>query len=437
MLQNKSTTTKTTIRRSELQPSGTYAPWKSTVSLSQALRQSQPYKTAGRVVKSENGEIELTSDGVTARFKMTEIRGQAPINSIVGIRVMPNKPVHKIVDLTVLTLPQSANPFLSDRVQSQFKTLPRWNHFINVLRQFFIREGYHEVQTPTLVPSPGLEPYLDPFKTEFKLWKEKKALYLPTSPEFHLKKALAQGFEKVFELKECFRNGEKTEHHLPEFLMLEWYKAYRLPEDLISEIKDLFIHLSNCLKVPVAPVKVARMESIWSIVLGFELKPTTTAEDLIKLCESKGVPFQKGEGFDDLFHKLFIQFIEPWLAAQNAPYIVRHFPPTQCALARLTPEGWADRFEIYWKGLELANAFNELNDPTEQRKRFEADLALKVKLDKEVVPVDEEFLAALDWGMPPGYGIALGVERLFMAFFDLKTIKEVRLFPGGVPLTEA
>ena len=121
--------------------------------------------------------------------------------------------------------------------------------------------------------------------------------------------------------------------------------------------------------------------------------------------------------------------IEPQLAKYDAPIVLWHFPPSQAALARLTKDGWADRFELYWRGLEIANAFHELNDVDEQIKRFKADQKKKAELRKPVVPIDEEFIAALEWGMPPAAGIALGMERLFMALMGISDIKDVRPFP--------
>ncbi len=124
---------------------------------------------------------------------------------------------------------------------------------------------------------------------------------------------------------------------------------------------------------------------------------------------------------------IFMEKIESQLP-QDELIFVEKYPPYQAALARLTEDGWGDRFEVYWKGLELANAFHELNDPSIQRRRSEEDLQKKKDLHKEAVSLDEEFFQCLEAGMPPSGGIALGVERLFMALFDIKTIKDLRVF---------
>jgi lysyl-tRNA synthetase class 2 len=342
--------------------------------------------------------------------------------------------VHKVTDITVLTKPISESPVDTLKAYNQIKVQNRWGLYLNVLRQFFIQQGFQEIVTPTLVPSPGLEPFLEPFKTEYKVGSQKKPFYLPTSPEFHLKKALSQGYENIFEIKECFRNGdgENSDLHNPEFLMLEWYRAYVSPDDVISDIKSLLAHLSMVLKVAIPALRSIRMSDLWILALDYELTPRTTKEDLRVLCSQRNVHFQVTDSFDDLFNRLFLQHVEPWLAQQPHPYVVRYYPASQAALSRITPDGWADRFEFYWKGLELANAFHELNDPIEQKNRFEAEQQKKIQMDKEVVPIDEGFMKALEWGLPPSVGIALGVERLFMAITDMKSIKDVRLFQSSL-----
>jgi elongation factor P--(R)-beta-lysine ligase len=132
-----------------------------------------------------------------------------------------------------------------------------------------------------------------------------------------------------------------------------------------------------------------------------------------------------------LFHRLWIESIDPWLAEQPEPIIVYNFPPSLAALSRLTADGWADRLEFYWRGLEIGNAFFELNDPAEQRRRFAADAVEKERLGRSPVAVDDDFLSALEAGMPPACGIAVGLERLFMAAQGVATIQEIKAFPYG------
>ena len=249
-----------------------------------------------------------------------------------------------------------------------------WNKYINHIRDFFLKKEFIELRTPTLVPSPGLEPFLDPFKTKLNLGRLTQDLYLPTSPEFHLKKALTLGFERVFEFKECFRNGELSGTHQPEFLMLEWYRAYQATESIIEDVIWLFEEIQKSFRPesPLEKVMVFKMEDLWKDVLNFTLKSSATIDDLTPLARDLKIGGDEKD-FDDLFNLIFLEKIEPALKKLKAPVIIWHYPPSQAALARLTPDGWADRFEVYWRGLEIANAFHELNNFEEQELRFKKD----------------------------------------------------------------
>lgn len=394
---------------------------------------SERFQTAGRLLFLTDITLGLTSGGITRNFTLAEnldetlgfsVKGVLRPGDIVEIRGRAGT----VEGLTLLVPSERGSPFgdLPFTPQRAWQ----WNHFLKEVRGFFETQGFVELRTPTLVPSPGLEPFLDPFETTFSQGSQTKSLYLPTSPEFHLKKALCLGVEKCFEMKECFRNGELSSHHQPEFLMLEWYRAYASNKALMADVTAFITHLGKRLRdQEIPPTRIIPMEDLWRQKLDFHLTPTTTREDLQKLADNFKIETPPQENFDDLFARIWVEKLEPSLSSFQGPVIIWHYPPSQAALARLTPEGWADRFEVYWKGLELANAFHELNDVREQRKRFEQDQIKKQKLGKKIVPVDPEFLECLDWGMPPASGIALGLERLFMALYEIETIDEVRLFP--------
>lgn len=306
----------------------------------------------------------------------------------------------------------------------------QWQSFLERLREFFKIRDFTEVRTPTLVTSPGLEPFLDPFKTRFELGRNTRDYYLPTSPEFHLKKMLSRGWSRIFEFKECFRNNELSPHHQPEFLMLEWYRAYSPFEQMIADVRELLVFLQERFahKRLFDKVETTTMAELFEAHAGVTLTPKSDRSELISSCRRLGVHFTDDDGFDDLFARIFLEKIEGQLGAAN-PVIVSGFPPSQAALARLNREGWADRFELYWRGFELANAFHELNDPREQRRRFKEFLAERARLGKPAVPVDDDFLRALEVGMPPSVGIALGVERLFLAFLGERQLAGARAFP--------
>jgi lysyl-tRNA synthetase class 2 len=296
---------------------------------------------------------------------------------------------------------------------------PDWPLFLDEVRDFFKKRQFLEVQTPTLVTCPGLEPTLEPFAIELKNGTSTQQVFLPTSPEIHLKKALCAGFTDIFEIKTCFRNGEISAHHQPEFCMLEWYRAYADLEVIIADVKALLT------KLRAPKLQETTFAELFREHLGVQLTPETSRAELWNWC--KGLHPVESDSATDLFHRIWIDKIEPKLLA---PTLVRDFPPEQAALARVKVDGWADRFEIYWNGLEIANAFHEINDPKEQRARWEKEAAERTRTGRTQVPIDEDLLARMKaQGLPPSGGIALGLERLFMAATRTENIRTIRLFP--------
>lgn len=298
----------------------------------------------------------------------------------------------------------------------------------NELHQFFSNEGFLQIETPGLVDCPGTEPSLEVFHTQLKIGRHLFDKYLPTSPELHLKKALSFGFEKIYELKSCFRNDEITDRHEPEFAMLEWYRSYSDLEQIQKDVVHLVYYL--CAKFQVKPpsdIRFFHVKELFRNYCGFDLKPDTHEIELRQLANRLQVDVRAAESIDDVFFLIFMEKIESQMSSDSLIF-VSHYPPYQAALARLTEDGWGDRFEVYWKGLELANAFCELNDPQIQRLRSQEDLQKKLTNQKQKIHLDENFFNALEMGMPPSSGIALGVERLAMAMFDIGSIQELKLF---------
>ena len=294
--------------------------------------------------------------------------------------------------------------------------------YLFLLRQFFQEKRFLEVKTPTLVTCPGTEPNLEVFETEYVLGSQKRTFFLPTSPELNIKKLLSIGAERVFEIAPVFRNGEKTERHNYEFLMLEWYRSMSYLANMKHDAIELVEYLADKLRVE-RPKEVLTytVSDLFKTYCQFDLKPTTSADELKSLAQKLNVDVKSATTIDDYFYLIFLEKIEnKW--PHDRLVFVEKYPPYQAALARLDKDGWAERFEIYWKGLELANAFHELNDPVLQRERALDDLKKKKMLGKKNVTLDEEFFRSLDYGMPPSAGIALGVERLYMALKNVNTI---------------
>lgn len=325
------------------------------------------------------------------------------------------------------------SPFALDS-RFDYERSRQWADFLFEVRSFFRGREFIEARTPTLVPSPGTEPFLDPFSTLWESGGERRRLFLPTSPEFHLKKLLSAGWTRVFELKTCFRNGEHGGHHQPEFSMLEWYRAYSDLESIAGDVADLIEWLSGKLDLPVRPrlVRTTMREVFARAFPGFELSSGTTRDELRALAARAQVRLADSDTWDEIFFRIFLEKIEGSIAdlmVTDGPVLIHGYPPSQAALARIGADGFADRFEVYWRGFELANAFHELNDSVENEARFAEDAAKKHDLGKPAVPLDEGFLAALRFGLPPSGGIALGLDRLFMALFEIDQIAATRAFP--------
>ncbi len=299
---------------------------------------------------------------------------------------------------------------------------------LDALRRFFAERDFLEVETPLLVPSPGLELHLDAFPVA----DERSVQYLITSPEYQMKRLLAGGMERIYTVCKCFRRGEAGAHHNPEFTMVEWYRApghwREIAEDVIalcdavrSAVRGAKADLSwHFLTVAEAMHEFARIEC-----LGDE-----PAETLAARGREAGWPVPETlTAWDDVFFSIFLAAIDPGLAS-GPPTILHDWPAPLAALARLAPDDprVAERFEAYADGLELANGFGELVDPAEQRVRFECELAARRQRGLPTYPIDERFLDALGEGIPPAAGVALGFDRLVMWASGAASVREVSTF---------
>ncbi len=364
-----------------------------------------------------NHEILVTGDHVLVKGYWNEVQ-------VEGFDVK----VKNVHAHSLQLLAPSYEPYYIDNFN--LKRSQQWQFFLKLIRKTFDVLDFTEVHTPTLLKAPGTEPFLEFFKTDLEVNKSKETFYLPTSPELHLKKMISAGWTRIYEIKNCFRNNEVSEHHQPEFWMLEWYRAYSPFETLIKDIQGILNYLKLHWPHPIVGhgvLKVVTVAELFSEKCEFELTPTTTRDELSKLAKKFDIVVSDEDSWNDIFFRIFLEKIERSLG-YDAPTVVKNYPPSQAALARVNPEGWADRFEFYWKGLEIANAFHELNDPDEQLKRFKEEISFRKQRSGEDIPIDEEFMRALRSGFPPTAGIALGLDRLFMALMDIKDITKTRPF---------
>ncbi len=328
--------------------------------------------------------------------------------------------------------------------ENRRNNLLRRGKTIQGIRQYFLQEGFVEIETSCLVPSPGMEPHL--VALEVLVTRPdgaKKKMYLHTSPEYSMKKLLARGWDKIFQICRVFRDGEFGDTHEVEFTMLEWYRTHADYRKIMEDCEGLLHHLSLevlgktrlsyqgkiiDLSPPAERVSVSRAMKIYG---GVDIQKNSDGPSLLEEAKSRGYRFEPGGvySFDEVFFKIFLEEVEPRLG-NSKPSFLYEYPASMAALARLKPESslWAERFELYVAGLELANAFSELVDPVEQRRRFESEQRLRAVLKKPLYPIDEELLEALS-RMPPSAGIALGVDRLVMLLCDAPRIQEVLAFP--------
>lgn len=309
------------------------------------------------------------------------------------------------------------------------------------IRAWFAEQGFIEVDCGALQVSPGNETHLHAFTASLiNPDGSHEARYLHTSPEFACKKLLAAGETRLFSMVHCFRNRERTPLHAPEFTMLEWYRVGEPYERIIADTVDMLklaaTETGNQLswrgKVadPLGDAEYLSVADAFLRYAGIDLLPTLSArgsdrEALAAQARAQGVGFAADDSWSDIFSRILVERVEPHLG-QGRPTVLFEYPAVEAALARVSPRDprIAERFELYAAGVELANGFGELTDPVEQRRRFEADMALKQRLYGERYPIDESFLQALEH-MPEASGVALGLDRLVMLATGATRIDQV------------
>jgi lysyl-tRNA synthetase class 2 len=352
---------------------------------------------------------------------------------------------------------KSPSPFWSkDRHSDRRPRLLARTRIIGALRAYFERQGFIEVEPAILQASPGNEAHLHGFATEIIGPDGVRApAFLHTSPEFAMKKLLAAGESRIFAFSRVFRNRERGALHAPEFTMLEWYRAgagYEALMDDCAEIvaiaaeragarrlrfrgreSDPFVRPER-LSVRDAFLRYAGLDLFDS--LGVDGR-TGNRDAIAAQAMAAGLRIADDDNWSDIFSRILSEKVEPALGLGRAT-ILCLYPACEAALARVSADDprLADRFELYACGVELANAFGELTDSAEQRRRFEAEMAEKQRVYGETYPLDEDFLAALD-SMPAASGAALGLDRLAMLACGAERIEDVQWSPVFEPVGQA
>ena len=315
-------------------------------------------------------------------------------------------------------------------VGEKFKLRSR---IIEELRSSLNRQGFSEMETPILQPIPG-GALARPFKTHLNALN--LDLYLRVAPELYLKRLLVGGLEKIYEIGRCFRNEGIDKYHNPDFTMLELYWAYQDRDGLMNFVQELFIALLRAVK------KESRIDFQGNIIdfktpwekIGFRALikrhcgidiETVSDAALMKSAQRHGLKIKKNTPRIKILDEIFKKVCQPTLIQ---PVFVIDYPLEMVVLAKaneLKPK-YADRFQMVVGGVELINGFSELNDPVEQRKRFKSK-----KMD--IKRIDEDFLEALEYGMPPAAGLGMGIDRLVALLTNSSTLREVILFPAMKP----
>jgi elongation factor P--(R)-beta-lysine ligase len=329
------------------------------------------------------------------------------------------------------------NEWRPDKLARRLLNLEARARIQGALRQWFLTEGFVEVETPILQVAPGAEVHLSGFATDWETPDdaEDQVRWLHSSPEFAMKKLLAGGVGKLFQFARVFRNAEGSALHHPEFTMLEWYRAgvgyETIMEDCaallrLTGVRELRWDGNSC--DPAATPERLTVAEAFDRYGGVDL--FATVGDAEKLSRLSGVAMHADDSWDDMFFRVMFSRIEKKLG-MGRPTILCEYPISMAALARAKPGNArvAERFELYLCGVELANAFGELTDPAIQRARLKADMDEKERLYGVRWPVDPDFLAALDHGLPDCSGIALGFDRLVMLATGAQHIEDVLWLP--------
>jgi len=311
---------------------------------------------------------------------------------------------------------------------------------LQAIRSFFESRGFLEVDPPHLIPCPSFDSNIRSMEAYFCNEKGiRRRLFLHTSPEHAMKKLLAAGADRIFFLGKVFRDGELTSLHNPEFTMVEWYRAHATYHDIKKDTQDLIGFVADALfstsameyqkeKIDLSPPWMQiTVCDLFKTHAGIDLEKTQTTASLKNAASGLNIHFQAEDDWESLFFRIFLEKIEPKLGFPK-PTFVMDYPLCMGQMAKKKDGPWVERIELYIAGMELANGYSELTDPVEQRKRFKEEQKKKCEEHRHD-PLDEELISALEMGIPPCAGIALGVDRLVMLFTDRTDIQDVLLSP--------
>lgn len=303
-------------------------------------------------------------------------------------------------------------------------------NILRQIREFFYSRNILEVETPLLSHGTVTDVYLDSFSCQYDYMvsdlTKQKELFLQTSPEFSMKRLLASGYQSIYQICKAFRHEEHGKHHNPEFSILEWYRIDFDHFKLMDEVADLFSDILGC-----GSAERITYQEAFKKFLKIDPLSSTSASLKEKLADQgvSGDWISMENDIDVLLQVLFSECIENQLGTK-VPCFIYNYPRSQSSLAKISVQDprVAERFECYYKGVELANGFHELTDATEQKSRFEADNKKRQSINKKQKPLDHLFLAGLENGLPGCAGVAVGIDRLLMLALSKQDIASTMTF---------
>jgi lysyl-tRNA synthetase class 2 len=374
---------------------------------------------AGRVFKTKTGELTIETDEIRLLAK--------------ALRPLPEK-WHGLTDIETRYRQRHLDLIVNPEVRDLFHKRSR---IIQLIRDFMQKMDFLEVETPMMHPVAG-GAMAKPFKTYHNTLG--MDLYLRIAPELYLKRLVVGGLERVFEINRNFRNEGISTFHNPEFTMMEFYLAYATYQDLMDMTEELFTSISqeifDSLKFHYQGTEIDltppwQRLSVKESIIKYSDMDAKSLEDrktVIEYAKTLGLDVQENESLGKVIMSIFEELVEDKLVQ---PTFITSYPVEVSPLSRksVSDDKFTDRFELYIYGREIANAFSELNDPQDQRERFIMQLKEKEAGDQEAHEMDENYIRALEYGMPPTAGEGIGIDRLVMLFTDSPSIRDVILFP--------
>lgn len=380
-------------------------------------------RVAGRVAQARGADCELVDALGSVHIELARAQDLRPGELLVVEGRYQGGVLRdaEVIERTYCDEPRGDGDFARFAWRGVARNLTARARAVSAVRGYFAREGFLEVETPLRVPAPGVDWHLDAISAA--------GGYLITSPELHMKRLLAAGFPRIFQVARASRREELGRLHEPEFSMLEWYRAFAGLDAMLEDTERLLRSVAE--SVSGSTRLFGSAGEVYELDRPFQ---RITVRDAFAAHAGVKDAADLAHSDEQRYFELFVSLVEPGLARETRPVFLYQYPANQAALARLSQSdpSVAERFELYVGGVELCNGFDELTCAIEQRSRFDQDSARRAAEGRSVYPIDERFLSALVSGMPRASGNALGFDRLVMLATGARELADVMAFPARV-----